>query len=886
MVSPRFRIVALIVTLLLAALLVVVVRLTLNTARPLAATPAPRAPATSTPAVDATPVAAAASTEETVVASATDASIAAEQPTDVPGGGFAYRAPAGFTITTGDSSVTLTGSSGSADLTPIFLLSGGPTNQFVTLESDTPDALTLDELFATFVDFFAEQDNFAVDNRRTITVDGAPARSVDLVGSQGDVPFAGRIVMAQPQPDHLFVMTGVAPLTEWQETAAAQFDTVLGSVALEQAGLLTAATPNAADAESATSFLLPTPTPTARPAPTLPPTPTSIPISQPLPTPDPDATVEAKLTSYTNANQVRDLALTNTAVWAATEGGIVAWNHGGGFVKFSIDNGLALNHFNTVAYCPLPGFGIVFGTDGGLQIFDTRTGTWNTLNSTNSAMSFDDVSVVECSPDEGFLTVGYRQHGLDLFDAENNAWTYLDRTDGLADNFVDQVAVVGEREEIWVASGFSLTVVSNGRSVTHTSGNSPLQGAPINALEADDDGTVWVMQPAALHAIRDQEWTTYSAGAGGATTFPQGPLTALTLGEETIWLGTATGEVCRFNSAQARCDDLFRDVEGLPPLPVTALAVTDEQLYVATNGGGVSLYDGATWRQRELPGEVLLDNRVRTLAQDANGFIWIATGQGVQQMNPLDAAVARARRFGTTAMPLDAAQSMSADFVGGVWFGGLGAAYFDEDEMWTVYTAVDGLAGNVVQAIAVDPQFRVWLGAKNGLSIWNGETFFNLTRENGLPSENILALLPQGDAMWIGSNGGGLYRFAANQLRIFNRADTNLPSDTVTALAEAADGAILVGTDQGLFRFRDETVESIPEVPALPITAIATDGPRIWVATDGDGLYTYDGRAWRQRRINGDLPSLSINALLVDQYGTLWIGGESGGIVREPIPGQ
>ncbi|MEZ4714520.1 MAG: hypothetical protein R2851_00265 [Caldilineaceae bacterium] len=138
MVSPRFRIAALIVTLLLAVLLIFVVRLTLNTARPLAATPVPRALATATPAATSTsgtetaslaapPAIATMTPVSTTVPepeATVDASPAVEL-TQVAGGGFAYRAPDGFAVTTGDTSVTLIGPTSSAELAPIFLLSGG-----------------------------------------------------------------------------------------------------------------------------------------------------------------------------------------------------------------------------------------------------------------------------------------------------------------------------------------------------------------------------------------------------------------------------------------------------------------------------------------------------------------------------------------------------------------------------------------------------------------------------------------------------------------------------------------------------------------------------------------------------------------------------------------
>ncbi|MEZ4714518.1 MAG: hypothetical protein R2851_00255 [Caldilineaceae bacterium] len=62
----------------------------------------------------------------------------------------------------------------------------------------------------------------------------------------------------------------------------------------------------------------------------------------------------------------------------------------------------------------------------------------------------------------------------------------------------------------------------------------------------------------------------------------------------------------------------------------------------------------------------------------------------------------------------------------------------------------------------------------------------------------------------------------------------------------------------------------IADVPSVPITAIATDGDRAWVATAGDGLYTFDGSNWRHRSVNGDSAlAPHVSALLVDSYGTL-----------------
>jgi ligand-binding sensor domain-containing protein len=167
------------------------------------------------------------------------------------------------------------------------------------------------------------------------------------------------------------------------------------------------------------------------------------------------------------------------------------------------------------------------------------------------------------------------------------------------------------------------------------------------------------------------------------------------------------------------------------------------------------------------------------------------------------------------------------------------------------------------------------------LSIWNGSAFFNLTRENGLPSDNIAALLVDGDIMWIGAVGGGLFRFERNQLQLFNTQNSGLPSDSITALAKDADGALLIGHNRGLVRFRNGQVTSVNELAGYAITTIApTPDGKLWVGTNGDGLFYFDGETWTQPPGDVKPPSPSITAILVDDRGSVWIGARSGGVIR------
>ena len=186
-----------------------------------------------------------------------------------------------------------------------------------------------------------------------------------------------------------------------------------------------------------------------------------------------------------------------------------------------------------------------------------------------------------------------------------------------------------------------------------------------------------------------------------------------------------------------------------------------------------------------------------------------------------------------------------------------------------------------MQVIAEDAQHRIWLGASGGLSIWNGATFFTLNRQTGLPNEEITALLSDGPRMWIGTNGGGVFRFENNQLQVFNSDNIGLESNFITALGKLPDGTLLIGSDQGLMTYTGGKAEAVNDVPHNRVTSIVNALlSEVWVGTAGGGLHRYSDGNWNRLVDNGNLPDSNIVALTVDGYGALWIATGDGKLTR------
>lgn len=600
----------------------------------------------------------------------------------------------------------------------------------------------------------------------------------------------------------------------------------------------------------------------------------------------------------TNGNFINDLVVVDGTIWAATAGGILAWQEPGATPRhYTTVDGLLENSANAVVDCPLPNLGVVFGAKQGLQIFDREQEIWNTLTRANSPMSFDDVVALACDQVNQRLILGYARQGIDIYDARTNQWTYIDQASGLVSNLVKATVVNEAQDAVWVATNFAISVLVDGEIVSLNSGNSPLETNQVAALESSAAGTVWIAGQDALYrvekpltgqGIANGVWGVFPMEEGGEALFLRDLAGLAAVDDGTVWLGTHDAQLCHFDPSSASCVETFHRQDGMVDGPLTTLFWSaDGQLLYGTDGNGFSRYDGTEWQPFVAQDIVLASNQIRDVVQDADGAIWVATDRGIQNLGP---AAGIGPRQGVIfnrirgELPVTSVQDLHPDPARGIWFGGAAAGYYD-GRRWTNYTVLNGLVGSPVQAITVDGDERVWLGTDDGLSILNQGSFFNLTRAEGLPNTTILALLAdagQKDGeVWIGTNGGGLLRFQKNQLQVFNRDTAGLPSNSITALARDADGSLLVGTSLGLARLTSDQATQIRILGANPVTALASDeSGHVWVGTDGAGVYHFNGTTWQQLSTRDGLPSHHIATILRDQAGDVWIGGITGGLVR------
>ncbi len=217
-----------------------------------------------------------------------------------------------------------------------------------------------------------------------------------------------------------------------------------------------------------------------------------------------------------------------------------------------------------------------------------------------------------------------------------------------------------------------------------------------------------------------------------------------------------------------------------------------------------------------------------------------------------------------------------------LWFGGVMGAVQFNGKTWTVYGTDEGLPDDNVQAIVVDEDGALWFATLGGgVSRFKDRTWNNYSTLNGLVDDSVTcAFAASNGDLWFGTYGG-VSRFDGEKWQNYTRIHS-LADDTVNAITETLDGAIWFGTNRGLSRFDGFSwlyygAEQGLQGGLVRALAVTTDGT-LWVGTHGT-LNRFDGDKWSYFTQDDGLADARIDALYGASDGTLWVGS-IGGISR------
>jgi ligand-binding sensor domain-containing protein/signal transduction histidine kinase len=303
---------------------------------------------------------------------------------------------------------------------------------------------------------------------------------------------------------------------------------------------------------------------------------------------------------------------------------------------------------------------------------------------------------------------------------------------------------------------------------------------------------------------------------------------------------------------------------------------------------------------------------VNCILQDARGFIWVGTQDGLNRYDGYTFKIFRPDSNNPGSISDRWINTILQDNQGYIWIGtrlgGLNRydpttglfSHFVNDP-----TNPSSLINDRVQVVMEDSQGNLWVGTAEGLDRYsparNGFEHYNF---NTLPAternnDNITAIFEDSqNRLWVGTAYAGLNRYDPEKNTFINYGvdatdPSTLSSNSIRSIQEDPNGTLWVATDKGINRFHPQTglATRFLHSPRDP-GSLASDSVRVvyvdgngnvWIGTN-HGLDRYDHSAGlfvHYQNDPGVETSLSndfITTINESSDSVLWIGTNGGGL--------
>lgn len=312
--------------------------------------------------------------------------------------------------------------------------------------------------------------------------------------------------------------------------------------------------------------------------------------------------------------------------------------------------------------------------------------------------------------------------------------------------------------------------------------------------------------------------------------------------------------------------------------------------------------------------EGLSQSHVRAILKDSKGFMWFATGEGLNKFDAYNFTVYKHSVDNPNTISDNLVFDILEDNENNIWVAtGIGLDKFDrKKEVFTHCIKVDKRL--IVRDIFQDSKKRIWLGTNFGLVLYNPTTgkYISYKHEennkNSLSNDFIFKICEdKNHEIWIATQDG-LNRFNPETkqfVKYFHdpKNPTSISSSFIKTVYLDSEKTIWIGTlGGGIAKFNDKTDNfTIFRHNPKNRNSLALDDilsfnedeeHNLWIGTENGGISVFNRKTNGFTTIENDpndnssLSSNSVYSIYLDNIGNMWIGTYSGGVCYLPKSGS
>jgi signal transduction histidine kinase/streptogramin lyase len=341
-----------------------------------------------------------------------------------------------------------------------------------------------------------------------------------------------------------------------------------------------------------------------------------------------------------------------------------------------------------------------------------------------------------------------------------------------------------------------------------------------------------------------------------------------------IWLAVLAGNSAGAEGPPEWIHHAWQTDEGLPDNSVTGLAQTqDGYMWVATRGG-LLRFNGSAFTPIQLPVMPEITNRVvRAVVLGRGDRLWV----GMERGQVVCLKRGKVRMYGhEDGLPDQPIRSMVEDAQGDLWIASPNGLVGIRDGECRVFGEKDGLyraSGNSRVVVLSDGRAVYCYGRQLGFC----------QRDELVPVLELKERITEICA----AAASGLWICEGTSVRMFRDGSTTeeiarLPDQAIPrAMLEDRSGALWIGTvSDGLFRLEAGRLEKVPTSHQEIACLLEDREGNLWAGTNGGGLNQVRPKVLTLIDRNAGLPSDSARSVCEDATGGIWLVLQNGQLMR------
>ncbi len=608
------------------------------------------------------------------------------------------------------------------------------------------------------------------------------------------------------------------------------------------------------------------------------------------------------------------------------------------FDHITTEDGLSQSDINSI-YQDREGF-MWFGTHDGLNKYDGYNFSVFKPDKDQPGNISSNLIFAITGDNDGNLWIGTTGSGLNFFDRSSGKFTNYKHEKGnkqsLSNDYVNSL-YIDKKNRLWIGTIKGLNMIDLTKkndsiifqrfSLEQESLTPSWEGNSINVVYQDSSDQLWVGGKGGLYKLsRDNQGDRYFKLVNDQIGLPGVSVQSITEDKSgKLLVGTVRGLYC-----QSKNNELS-GLQKISNLPAVEVLVDNQNNIWCGTYYGLQYYDNQPTSDLPVLKDIfkydlqnpnsITKNVIKSLFLDKTGIVWVGTnGGGINKFDPERKQFKQVRKtVDPNSLSYDKIRSMYEDSNGYVWIGteggGLNMLSSDANNgQYNEFVNFDRISkAFAITEVQNKGKKTLFIGVENvpgllSLDITNTNT---IDQSKAKPIEDVtssvFALLEDYDKnLWIGTYGGGIFRWLKNKnaegyikdVILEHPSNPNsLSSNIIRNVFQDRNKNLWFATANGLCKLTPE--EATKEYPEFKVYKNIPNDPTslshnyileiyeskagdLWIGTFGGGLNKYipssDGLEEKfisYTEKNG-LPNNVIKGILEDEKGNLWLSTNKG----------